>query len=194
MLNLVPFLSYVFVTSFTPGPNNIMSMSNANRYGFKKTQKFVLGVAVGFAMIILLSSIFNLALYNFVPKIKIVMGIIGALYMVYLAYKICISKPHNSEKKDKTLNSFISGMLLQFINPKAILYGITVTANFIIPYYQSYDSLLVFSVLLAIVGYLSTCCWAAFGALFQRFLSKYEKPFNILMGLLLIYSAISIFL
>ncbi|HWJ02835.1 MAG TPA: lysine transporter LysE, partial [Verrucomicrobiae bacterium] len=37
MPNFAAFLSYVLVTSFTPGPNNIMSMSNASRYGFKKS-------------------------------------------------------------------------------------------------------------------------------------------------------------
>lgn len=194
MHNLLPFLSYVFVTTFTPGPNNIMSMSNANQYGFKKTQKFIFGVSAGFAIIMFLCSYLNLFLYDIVPKIKTIMDIVGGLYMGYLAVKIMLSKPHTDKSNNEKLNSFIGGLTLQFINPKVILYGITVIGNFITPYYKSNVSLILFSLLLAFVGYVATTCWGIFGALFQRFLSKYQKPFNIFMSILLVYCAISIFI
>jgi cysteine/O-acetylserine efflux protein len=194
MANLLPFLSYVFVTTFTPGPNNIMSMSNANQFGFRKTQRFIMGVSAGFAVIMLICSYFNLLLYNVMPKIKVVMGILGALYMVYLAFKIIMSKPHAEEGKNEKLNSFLSGLALQFVNPKVILYGITVIGNFVIPYSKSGISLLLFSLFLAFVGFLATSCWAVFGVLFQQVLAKYEKPFNVIMSLLLVYSAVSIFI
>jgi threonine/homoserine/homoserine lactone efflux protein len=81
---------------------------------------------------------------------------------------------------------------MQFFNPKVILYGITVIATFIIPYYKSDFSLILFSLFLAFIGFVATLCWALFGALFQNFLTKYSKQFNIVMGLLLVYCAISI--
>lgn len=59
---LLSFLLYVFVTSFTPGPNNIMAMLLANKYGLKKTIRFCLGVGAGFFVIMLLCSYFNLCL------------------------------------------------------------------------------------------------------------------------------------
>ena len=93
---LVSFLLYVFVTSFTPGPNNIMAMLFANKYGFKKTIRFCLGVGAGFFVIMLLCSYFNLLLKNFIPKIEFLMMILGAVYMLYLAIKIIISK-NNAE-------------------------------------------------------------------------------------------------
>jgi threonine/homoserine/homoserine lactone efflux protein len=190
---LAPFLFYVIVTSFTPGPNNIMSMSNANKYGLKKTLNFNLGVGFGFFVLMLLCCYFNLLLYSLMPKIKFVMSILGSLYMIYLAIKIIKSKSHKNDKDNEKQNSFFSALLLQFINPKGILYGITAVSSFIIPYYKSNISLILFSVFLAFVGFLATLCWAIFGSLLQRFLSKYEKRFNVIMGLLLIYSAISIF-
>ncbi|MCK4260678.1 MAG: LysE family transporter [Halanaerobiales bacterium] len=191
MFNIIPLLSYVFVVTFTPGPNNIMSMVNANTFGYRKTLKFILGVFTGFSIIMLLSSYFNLLLLNVMPKVKFFMSILGALYMTYLAYKIIISSNKSNESK-KHLNSFYTGISMQFVNPKVILYGITVMSNFIIPYYKSNMALIFFSVLLATVALLSTSCWALFGVIFQKFLSRYRKPFNIAMGLLLIYSAISI--
>lgn len=198
MFNLGAFLSYVFVVSFTPGPNNIMSMANASKVGYKKTLDFILGVCTGFFIIILLSGYFNLLLFNLIPKVKIFMGILGAGYMTYLAFKIINSKEkadNNNEEEitdENNLNSFLNGILMQFVNPKAILFGITVVSNFIIPYYKSNVAIILFSIFLAFVGFLSTSCWALFGSLFNKFLSKYRRQFNMTMGLFLIYSAFSI--
>ncbi|WP_066497480.1 LysE family transporter [Abyssisolibacter fermentans] len=192
MFNIIPFLSYVFAVTFTPGPNNIMSMVNASKSGYKKTFKFILGVFTGFFIIMILCSFFNLILFNAMPKIKIFMGILGAVYMTYLAIKIVKSKEEVSNKDEKHISSFITGITMQFVNPKVILYGITVISNFVIPYYKSNVAIILFSIFLAFIALISTSCWALFGALFNKFLSKYRKPFNIVMGLLLIYSAISI--
>ncbi|CAH0260904.1 Cysteine/O-acetylserine efflux protein [Peribacillus sp. Bi96] len=190
---LFTFLLYVFVTSFTPGPNNIMAMLFANKYGFKKTLKFCLGVGAGFFVIMLLSSYFNLLLKNFIPKIEFFMTILAAIYMLYLATKIIMSSKNKDKGEDGDKNNrFLSGMLLQFVNPKGILYGITAVSTFIIPYHTSNISLLCFSIFLAFVGFLSTMSWSVFGSLFQRFLKKYRSQFNIIMALLLVYSAISI--
>ncbi|MDE5054957.1 LysE family transporter [Niallia taxi] len=189
---LLSFLLYVTVTSFTPGPNNIMAMAFANKYGLRKTVGFCIGVSAGFFIIMLLCSYFNLILNSFMPKIEFGMTILGAVYMLYLAYKIAFSKDGGQEKEEDKNNSFLAGMLLQFINPKGILYGITVIATFILPYHDSRLSLLLFAIFLAFIGFLSTFSWSLFGSIFQKFLSKYKSQFNIVMALLLVYSAISI--
>lgn len=189
---LLSFLLYVFISSFTPGPNNIMAMLFANKSGFKKTLRFCLGVGTGFFVIMLLSSYFNLLLKNFIPKIEFAMTILAAVYMVYLAIKIVMSKHHDNDNEDDKHNRFFSGMVLQFVNPKGILYGITVISTFILPYHSSNFSLLAFSIFLAFVGFLSTMCWSMFGSLFQMFLTKYRSQFNLVMALLLVYSAVSI--
>lgn len=189
---LLSFLLYVFVTSFTPGPNNIMAMLFANKSGFKKTLRFCLGVGAGFFVIMILSSYFNLLLKNFIPKIEFAMTILAAVYMVYLAIKIVMSKNQDKNNEDDKHNSFFSGMVLQFVNPKGILYGITAISTFILPYHSSNFSLLFFSIFLAFVGFLSTICWSVFGSLFQMFLTNYRSQFNLIMALLLVYSAVSI--
>ena len=165
---LLSFLLYVFVTSFTPGPNNIMAMLFANKYGFKKTIKFCLGVGAGFFVIMLLCSYFNLLLKNFIPKIEFIMTILGAIYMLYLAIKIISSKNNDKDDDDDKNNSFFTGMLLQFINPKGILYGITAISTFILPYYTSNFSLLFFSLFLAFVGFVGTFCWGGLVRFFKR--------------------------
>lgn len=86
-------------------------------------------------------------------------------------------------------NSFLSGMLLQFVNVKVILYGITALSSFVLPYYQSFQTSAIAVFYLAFVGFAGTCCWALFGAVFERFFTKYNKTLNAIMALLLVYCA-----
>jgi threonine/homoserine/homoserine lactone efflux protein len=192
MNNFLPFISYVFVVTFTPGPNNIMSMVNATKYGHKKTFPFMFGVFTGFLLLMLLSSYSNLFLFMYIPKIEPFMKVLGGVYMLYLAINIMIPNHKNSNKKITKTNTFKNGIILQFLNVKAILYAITVMGTFIIPQYQSKLMLLLFSILLAFVAFISLNCWALFGSIFNKYIEKHEKVFNIIMGSLLIYSALLI--
>ncbi len=194
MPNLSAFLSYAFITSFTPGPNNIMSMTNATKYGFKKSLPFNFGVFIGFFLIMLVCSFFSITLYSLIPSIKPYMTFIGAAYILWLAWKIFNSKTHSIDEEEKTVMGMWSAVILQFVNVKAILYSFTILSTFIVPYYQSWYSLLIFSVLLAFVGFASTCCWSLFGSVFQKLFIKNEKTVNIIMALLLVYCAVSLFM
>lgn len=186
------FVSYVIITIFTPGPNVIMSMSNAAKYGIKKSLPFNVGVFIGFIIIMLLSSIFGIALYHFIPSIKPVMTYIGALYILYLAWKIYKSKPY-SEEEGNTTTSIVSGLLLQFVNPKVIIFCITTVTTFIIPYYNSTISLVLFSIGIALTSFVATLCWALFGSVFKKILVKRDRLVNTVMALLLVYCAVSLF-
>jgi cysteine/O-acetylserine efflux protein len=193
MFNWLPFISYVFVTTFTPGPNNIMSMTIANRYGLRRTMRFNLGVFAGFVVIMLLCSYLSLVLSGLLPRFRLVMSVLGAGYMLYLAAKVVSSKDDGQADRNEPLHSFWAGLGLQFLNPKVIMYGITAVSNFVLPYSRSMGLLLLTAVLLAFVGFVSTTCWSLFGVAFQRLLAGYRRPFNVAMGLLLVYSAVSVF-
>lgn len=86
MFRWLPFLTYAIVTTVTPGPNNIMSMSNGNRKGFKKALPFNFGILLGFSIVMLLCTAFCSLLSAWIPKIKLPMLIIGAGYMLYLTF------------------------------------------------------------------------------------------------------------
>ncbi|MFJ6266291.1 LysE family transporter [Lysinibacillus xylanilyticus] len=190
---LFSFLVFVIITSFTPGPNNIMAMTFANKHGLTSTLQFCIGVGVGFFTITGLSSLFNVVLTNIMPMIEFPLTILGVGYMLFLALKILTSKENNSDKEEENNRSlFFVGVLLQFVNPKGILFGITVVATYILPYYSSNISYFLFSIFLGLVGILSTFSWALFGSVFQKILLQYRRSFNIVMALLLVYSAISI--
>ena len=193
MPNLGAFLSYIIITTFTPGPNNILSMSNAAKYGFKRNIPFSLGMFAGAIVIMALCSAFSATIFNLIPSIKPVMTYIGAAYILWLSWKIYKSKPHEEGKDIGKENNFISGFLLQFVNPKVIIYGITIFATFILPYYELPAYIGLFAVGLAFIGFVSINCWALFGSGFNIFLKRYYKIVNSIMALLLVYCAVSLF-
>ena len=189
--NVLAFVSFVAITTFTPGPNNIMSMSNAGRYGLKRSMRFTLGVCAGFFLVVGLSIAFTTVLFGAIPTIKPVMTVIGAAYILWLAWKTVTSSPH--DEKSAGQSTFVSGMLLQFLNPKAILYGVTAAATFIVPYYHAVPVLVGFAAALALVSLAATSCWALFGSVFQRFMADNHRVVSYVMGALLLYCAVSLF-
>jgi threonine/homoserine/homoserine lactone efflux protein len=121
------------------------------------------------------------------------MTYVGAAYILWLSWKIYKSKPHDEGEDSGRENNFVSGFLLQFVNPKVIIYGITIFATFILPYYESSISIGLFAVGLAFIGFVSVNCLALFGSGFNVFLKRYYKIVNSIMALLLVYCAVSLF-
>jgi cysteine/O-acetylserine efflux protein len=193
MPNPLAYLSYVLLTSFTPGPNNIMAMSNASRVGFRRSLRFNAGVFAGFFCVTALACAFSLTLYRVLPGIKPVMTVIGAAYILWLAWKTATAKPH-ADDTDAVAGTFVSGLLLQFVNPKALLYGLTVASTFLVPYYKSPAVLGAFCLFMAGVSFVSTSSWALFGSVFERFLSGNSRVVGLVMAALLVYCAVSLFL
>jgi cysteine/O-acetylserine efflux protein len=193
MFGWLNFLTYAVITAVTPGPNNIMSMSNAGRLGFKKTIPFNLGIWSGFSIVMLVCTLFCSLLSSIIPKIKFPMLIIGAAYMLYLAWKTFKSTSNIEENYSRS--GFLSGLVLQFVNPKIYIYGIISMEAYILPYYSRNPlALLGFALLLAFIGFISTILWSAFGSIFKLLFSKYAKTTKIIMALLLVYCAVSLFL
>lgn len=192
MFNWANFLAYAIITAVTPGPNNIMAMSNAGRLGFKKSFPFNLGIWVGFSVVMLVCTFFCNTLSALLPKIKLPMLIVGALYMLWLAWKTFRSS--SDIKEEHSRGGFFSGLLLQFVNPKIYIYCIVSMEAYILPYYQGqWSALIFFAMLLAFIGFFFTLCWALFGSVFKMLFSKYAKATNTVMALLLVYCAVSLF-
>lgn len=193
MFSWINFLSYAIITAATPGPNNIMSMSNAGRLGFYKSFPFNLGILTGFSAVMLVCTFFCGALSAVIPKIKLPMLVIGSLYMLWLAWKTFRSSPVIKENHSRS--GFLSGLVLQFINPKIYIYCIVSMEAYILPFYHGkWSALIFFALLLAFIGFFFTVCWALFGSVFKLLFSKYARITNTIMAALLVYCAISLFL
>lgn len=187
------FLTYAVITAATPGPNNIMSMSNGVRKGFRGALPFNLGILTGFTMVMILCTLFCSLLSTLIPKIKTPMLILGAAYMLYLAWEIFRSPGLIEE--DHSKSGFLSGLLLQFINPKIYIYCIMSMEAYILPYYSGQPlTLLLFDLLLSLIGFVFTIAWTVFGSVFQTLFSRHARVVNTILALLLVYCAVSLFL
>ena len=140
MFHLYDFLIYCFITAYTPGANNLLAMSNAIRLGFRRSLRFLFGIVAGFTAVMFLCTAFSATLYSLLPKVKLVMQILGAAYMLYLARKVWKSSADLETGGGKE-TGFLSGMVLQFANPKIYIYAITAMSLYILPVYQTTLSL-----------------------------------------------------
>ena len=193
MFNWTSFLTYALVTAFTPGPNNLMSMSNASRLGLRAALPFNGGILLGQCAVMGLCALLGSALGALIPKIKLPMQLLGAVYLLSLAYQTFRAPPQVEGKN--TAGGFLAGVAVQFVNPKLFLYGMMSMEAYILPAYAGdTGAVLGFALLLSAIGCTSTVCWAVFGSAFRALFSRYARVTNTVMALLLVYCAVALFL
>ena len=187
-MNLASFLIYCIVVTFTPGPSNIVILSSTQIVGARKTMHYVWGATLAFGLLLTASAFLNQLLAGVLPGILKVMQIVGGLYMVYLAYQIY--KMGTTEDAPKQVTGFWNGFIMQFVNPKVVLFTFTVIPSYVLPFYQSSFSSFLFVVLITFIGFLAYSSWVVFGTVFRTLLNRHQKLLSILMALFLLYSAI----
>lgn len=116
----------------------------------------------------------------------------GVIYILWLAYGVAISKPDN--KKSDKQPSFWIGFILQIVNVKIFLFGITALTGYVTPYYSSLGMLLFFEIIIATVGSIATMTWIFFGGLLQHTYFKYYRTINIILAFLLLQCAVALLL
>lgn len=187
-MNITSFLIYCVIVTFTPGPTNIVILSTVQGLGIKKAMEYAYGATIAFGILLAISAVLNTVLVAVIPKILILMQIIGTMYILYLAYQIYIMDTAGSAEKE--VATFRSGFIMQFVNPKVVLFTMTVIPGFVMPYYPEPYLLALFVAMITVIGFLAFITWVLFGAMFKEFLTKHQKPVNVCMSLFLIYSAI----
>lgn len=192
-MNLPALCAYAFIAAYTPGPNNIMAMTNSIRHGFSKTLVFCLGILCGFLVDMTLCALGTSVLYEYLPTVEPVMRWVGAAYIAYLAVVVFRDKGDDeSESGAMTPNGFATGVVMQLVNIKVILYGITAFSTFIVPHHRSLAAMALSVLGLSVFGCSGTVAWAAFGSLFRRFHARHRRAINAIMALLLMYCAVGI--
>ncbi len=167
------FLTYALITAITPGPNNIMSMSNAGRLGFRKAFPFNLGIFCGFVIVMIACTLFCSLLSAIIPKIKLPMLIIGAAYILYLAYKTWKSSDVIEENFSRI--GFLSGLTLQFINPKIYIYAIVSMEAYILSHYSDNMPMLILLYCLLLLDLCAHCYGLLLVLFLQLFFQNMQK-------------------
>jgi cysteine/O-acetylserine efflux protein len=196
-MNLIDFgvlIPFALITTFTPGPNNLSCASMSINFGIKKTMNYIYGIVTGFFLLLLLCGFFSNMLFSALPSVEPIMRWIGAAYILYLAYGTFRASFSLQEKSDQYLWGFYKGVLLQFLNPKAIIYGLTLYSVFLNPLIGNPFFIILFSLGFALVGLCALLIWALFGAIINQY-SHYVKLrmiVNSILSLLLVYTAVKI--
>ncbi len=190
-LNLVTLIPYVFITTFTPGPNNISCAATAARWGLSRTWSYLFGITTGFLVLLSLCGAFSGLLMRVLPWLQAYMRWVGAAYILWLAYGIARSDTSGGIGSASSLRGFAKGFVLQFVNPKAILYGVTLYTAFLSPILARPVPVFISAVFFAVIGFSSLLTWAVFGLGIERFLQSpaHRKIMNGCFALLLVYTA-----
>ena len=188
---MMGFITYILISVFTPGPNNIFSSISSARLGFKKTHRFMLGILVGTFLVFVITGLLNVYFYQNVRIITRIIGVIGGVFILYLALKMFLTRNDGEKLLITNDKLFTMAIILNFINAKTLIFGFTV-ATFYLELGFKPDYMIYFNIFMAILCYLAVIVWGLFGQVFKDFLVKYRIVYNILMSLLLAYSAIII--
>ena len=186
------FFTYVIITSITPGPNNILSLSVATQHGLKRSTKVISGMFCGYIVLMLLCGVFTYHMVSLLPVITPWLTWVGAAYIIWLAWGIATSDIKTASQDSEGI-TFLTGFGLQFVNVKIILYGVTSISTFVLPYTQNIYWILATSLVLAFIPLASNLIWAVAGKLLQSQLQKYGKEINMTLAAMLLYCAVQLF-
>lgn len=115
---VLPPAYFYIVASITPGPNNVMLAVSGMNFGYRRSIPHLLGIASGFGLLIALCAVGVGALYETFPAIRIVLRVVGAGYLIYLAYRIATAGGTEVSGEGKPLR-WHEALTFQFVNPKA---------------------------------------------------------------------------
>lgn len=179
------------LTVWSPGPNNILLLSTASKYGFRKNLKLLLGIWTGSLTLMCLCGLFCSTLGRILPGIQPVLTYVGAAYILYLAWQTWKRRPPQEKTAEKE-PSYLMGLLLQLLNVKIIIYGLTMFSSFILPYENRIPILFLFAVYLMVLGAIGNLIWACAGSVLKRFYTAHFRIMNAGMALLLLWCALRI--
>lgn len=186
---LGPLALFALVSSITPGPNNVMLASSGLNFGFRRSMPHLLGVNLGFTLMIFLVGVGLGSVFQQVPVLYTVLKYVGAAYLLYLAWKIANSGGmEEGEARAKPL-TFLQAAAFQWVNPKAWVMAVGVVATYT-PQAGFFANLVIATVVCGIVNLPSIGIWVTFGTALRRVPHKpwAIRAFNIGMALLLVAS------
>ena len=184
--------AFAFVTSITPGPNNLMLMASGANYGFRRTIPHMLGVGIGFAVMVVIVGLGLMQVFDAVPITHTILKYAGMAYLLWLAWKIAHAEmPDTTAPKGKPM-TFIQAALFQWVNPKA--WQMALTAITLYAPDRSLPSIILVGVVFGMVNLPSVSTWTVLGQQLRRILSSRRRliVFNYSMALLLVATLVPV--
>ena len=178
---------FMFVTSCSPGPNNIVASYSGFNFGLIKTIPHMCGVIFGFTTLVTVVNFGLISVFKNFPIIQEILKYGGTIFLIYLAYKISFSNA-SSDSISKNPVKFIETFFFQFLNPKAVIVAIIIVSTYV----ESGENYINYSLWVIVIAFIFACFSIVFWTLLGRFLrrfatnEKFIKRFNYVMSLLLV--------
>jgi threonine/homoserine/homoserine lactone efflux protein len=178
---------FMFVTSCSPGPNNVVASHSGFNHGIKKSIPLMLGVIFGFTTMLAIINFGLINIFNLYPIIQKVLIGTGTIFLIYLSYKISFSKSSDKNESLKPVN-FIETFFYQFLNPKGVIVAVIAAST----YTESGINFMNYSLWMLGIAFLfaivSIIFWTFIGKFMRKFATneKFIKWFNYVMSTLLL--------
>ncbi len=186
---ILALVAFAFVSSITPGPNNLMLMASGANFGFRRTLPHLLGVGIGFTLMIVLVGVGLVQVFDLYPISHQILKVVSVIYLLWLAWKIAnAATPEGDVQSAGTPITFIQAALFQWVNPKAWTMALTAISAYTPDQTLYYVSLV--ALVFGIVNLPSVSLWTVLGEQMARFLTSAARlrAFNWAMAGLLVLS------
>lgn len=188
---LAAFVLFAFVSSITPGPNNMMLLASGVNFGFRRSFPHALGVALGFGLMVAAVGLGLGAVFTALPWAYTVLRYAGAAYLLYLAYRIATLGPvgEGGAGSQRQPMTFLGAAAFQWVNPKAWVMALGAITTYT-PAEGYIANVFVVALLFTLVNLPSVCVWVGCGTALRRLLQerRWVLLFNGLMAALLVAS------
>jgi len=182
MTDLLPLMTYCFVMSSTPGPNNVMLTASGANFGYRGALPQILGINAGGFVQTYVTCLGLGALFVAYPQLHTGLRVGGALYLLFLAWRLTGASVGQAQVARPL--SFAQGALFQAINPKSWVKAITLASVFMPPDLSAPVGALIVALVGLLIGFPCISMWALFGVAIRRLLThpRYQRLFNWLMA------------
>jgi threonine/homoserine/homoserine lactone efflux protein len=187
---ILSLVTFAFVAAMTPGPNNAMLLASGVNFGFKRTRPFLLGVVIGFTIMILAVGLGIGRILTAFPPVYSALRIASIAYLLWLAWRIATGGASDPvATKEARPMTFLEGALFQWVNPKGWAVALSVAANYVSPEHL-WSDLAVLSVTFLAISLISATTWAFFGTSLRPLLQdrRSVRIFNVVMAIALVAS------
>ena len=191
-MQLFPLILFGIATAFSPGPNNIMTSYTAFNFGFRKAIPTMLGVIIGWTLLIILLQLTSAAVFQKYEFIQTTIKVLGSIYLLYMAYKLSFAGHTKDKKIDPKPVTFLNTFFFQFVNPKSIIIALAAIAMFINPQENFIRDSIILTTIFFFMAIGSQAAWCLMGKYLRKFATsdKFIKNFNYTMSFLLIVCVI----
>lgn len=192
------FLLFALVGSITPGPNNMISTASGAAFGFVRTLPQMLGVSVGFPLMLIALGLGLGEIFQQAPWLHEALKYAGAAFLLYLAWRIASAAGVEDAETKRPL-TFIEAAVFQWLNPKAWTLSLGALAAFTTPglgFAAFFTEIAVLAVLFGAIAFLALVVWCLFGVMIARALQdeRKRKVFQFSLAGLLALSVVSLFI